>query len=51
MWRVAAELLTVERRALTDRARTATVSAGLADRADRDLAAEEDELLGTAAAR
>jgi hypothetical protein len=47
---VAAELLAVERRTLTDRARTATVTAGVADRADHDLAAEQDELLGTTTA-
>ena len=46
-WRVAAELLAVERRTLTDWARTATVTAGVADRAEHDLAAEQDELLGT----
>jgi len=49
-WRVAAELLAVERRTLTDRARTATVTVGIADRADHELAAEQDELLGTTTA-
>jgi EmrB/QacA subfamily drug resistance transporter len=49
-WRVAAELLAVERRTLTEWARTATVSAGVGDRADQDLAAEQDELLGTGTA-
>jgi EmrB/QacA subfamily drug resistance transporter len=49
-WRVAAELLAVERRTLTDWARTATVTAGVADRAEHDLAAEQGELLGTTTA-
>jgi hypothetical protein len=49
-WRVAAELLAVERRTLTDRGHTTTVSAGFAERADHDLAAEEEELLGTTTA-
>ena len=49
-WRVAVEQLAVERRALTDWARTATVTAGVADRAEHDLAAEQDELLGTTTA-
>jgi EmrB/QacA subfamily drug resistance transporter len=49
-WRVAAELLAVERSTLAGWARASGVSAGVADRADQDLAAEEDELLGTAAA-
>jgi hypothetical protein len=47
-WRVAAELLAVERRALSDRFRVATPTSGVAVRADLDLAAEQDELLGVA---
>lgn len=45
-WRVAAELLAVERQVLADWAGTAQVSPRVADRTDSDLAAEEDELVG-----
>jgi hypothetical protein len=45
-WRVAAELLAVERRTLAERAGSAQVSRRVADRAEHDLDIEEDELLG-----
>jgi EmrB/QacA subfamily drug resistance transporter len=45
-WRVAAELLAVERTALADGAGTGRVSPGIVERAEHDLAAEQEELVG-----
>jgi MFS family permease len=50
-WRVAAELLAVERTALADGAGAGRVSPGIVERAEHDLAAEQEELVGAAAVR
>jgi hypothetical protein len=50
-WRVAAELLAVERAALVDGASAVGADRAVADRAEQDLAVERAELVGTGPAR